>query len=199
MTRFVFAAAMLGAATFAGAACLPSPKPVTVNYVILAGRAPGAPPGNPSGTLGISRVSLPGYLDRGEVATRTGTKVTYSATERWAEPLAESVPRLLADDLATALAPSGFAVAPHAAGDLALVVDVERFELDGNGSCVLDARYALRDVMTDRIVKTGAGRYEERPSGPTGDAAAAALARALDRLAGDVVSGVGEVRATTAR
>lgn len=194
MRRFVFAAAVVGAG-----ACLPSPKPVTIDYLVLASRAPAAQPGAPTATLGISRVSLPGYLDRGEVATRTGTKITYSPTERWAEPLAESVPRLLTEDLAAALAPSQIAVSSRSAGDLALVVDVERFERDGNGSCVLDARYSLRDVPSDRIVKTGAARYEETPSARTGDATAAALAKALARLAGDVVSGVGEVRAATAR
>jgi uncharacterized protein len=180
-------------------ACLPSPKPITTNYVVLAGRAPSALPGHASATLGIARVSLPGYLDRGEVATRTGTRVTYSATDRWAEPLAESVPRLLADDLAVALAPSGVAVSSHAAGDLALVVNVERFELDGGGSCILDARYTLRDVDSDQVLKIGAARYEETPATPTGDGTASALAKALERLAADIVTGVAEVRATTAR
>jgi uncharacterized lipoprotein YmbA len=180
-------------------ACLPSPKPVTTNYVVLAGRAPSALPGHAStATLGIARVSLPGYLDRGEVATRTGTRVTYSPTDRWAEPLAESVPRLLADDLAVALAPSGVAVSSHAAGDLALVVNVERFELDGSGSCILDARYTLRDVDSDQVVKIGAARYEETPTTPTGDGTASALEKALERVAADVVLGVTEVRATTA-
>jgi uncharacterized protein len=179
--------------------CLPSPKPVTTDYIVLAGRAPTALPGQPTATLGIGYVTLPGYLDRGELATRTGTRITYSPTERWAEPLAESVPRLLADDLASALVPSGMAVSSHAAGDLTLVVSVERFERDGDGHCILDARYTLRDVLGDRVVKVGASRYEETPTALTGDATAMALAKALERLAADVVQGVSEVRATTAR
>ncbi len=174
--------------------CLPSPKPVQTDYYVLAARAPTLPPGRPTATLGVSRVTLPGYLDRGEVATRSGQRITYSPTERWAEPLDVSVPRLLAEDLAAALAPAGIAVVARAAGDLSLVVEIDRFERDADGPCVVDARWTLRDVVPDRVVKSGAARYQETPSAATGDAVAAALAKALDRLGADIAAAAGPAR-----
>jgi uncharacterized lipoprotein YmbA len=175
------------------AACLPSPKPVHIDYFVLGrARPPAAPPAAPTTTLGVNRVTLPGYLDRGELATRAGSRLTYSPTERWAEPLADSVPRLLVDDLSAALAAAGVAVSARAAGDLGLIVDLERFERDADGHCILEARWTLRDPTQERIIRSGAARYEETPTAASGDATATALARTLERLSGDIAAAVRE-------
>jgi len=50
---------------------------------------------------GLGPIRLPAYLDRNEVATRVSpTEVTYSATDRWAAPLAATVSSVLVQILA---------------------------------------------------------------------------------------------------
>ena len=179
--------------------CLPSPKPVQIDYYVLGGGVPSAPgaASETTATLAINRVTLPGYLDRGEVATRTQNHITYSPTERWAEPLTDSVPKLLAQDLAAALGPDRIGVTSRstAAPDLGLSVELERFERDGDGRVVLEARWWVRQMSEDRVIRSGTSRFEESPGGPTGDATAASLARAIDRLAVEIATAVHAARA----
>jgi uncharacterized protein len=180
-------------------ACLPTAKEVKVDYFVLGGesRAQATPvaPAKPMATLAIVNATLPGYLDRGELATRSGARVLYSASERWAEPLADSVPRLLAFDMAATLGPDRIAVTSreNTAPEMGLQVELVRFERDADGRVVLEANWSLRSAADDRLVRTATSRFEESP-GPGADAAVAALARLLGRLSDEIAESVRQLR-----
>ena len=119
------------------AGCLPTPAPVRYEYVVLAPSERKAP--DPTvATVGLTRVTVPSYLDREELATRAGNRLEFSARERWAEPLADSVPRVLADNLEA----NGIGV-PSARADFALVVGIAQrppgLELDAALAVALEA------------------------------------------------------------
>ena len=170
------------------AACLPSPARVHYEYVVLvAAEAKTTDP--PLATVGLTRVTIPRYLDREELATRTGNRLEFAARERWAEPLADSVPRVLADSLEA----NGMAVASER-GDYTLAVDIERFERDGEGSVDLQARWTLRDAARDLVIRSGRTRLAEPTAGAGSEATARAMSSVLGRFAAEVAGTVREAR-----
>ena len=181
---FAFAFAL----AIALAACLPSPAPVHYEYVVLV--APEAKTTEPPvATVGLTRVTLPRYLDREELATRAGHRLEFAARERWAEPLADSVPRVLADSLEA----NGMGIAT-ARGDYALAVEIERFERNGEGGVELEARWTLRDAARDQVVRSGRTRLAEPTAGAGGEATAQAMSTVLGRFAAEVARTVREAR-----
>ena len=50
--------------------------------------------------IGVGPVIMPGYLDRVQIVTRTGTdQVEISVFNRWAEPLEDGIARILAEEI----------------------------------------------------------------------------------------------------
>src|SRR5215831_20400858 len=52
-------------------------------------------------TLGVGPVTVPPYLDRSQIVTRTSrAKLTLADFDQWAGPLADTIARVLSEDLA---------------------------------------------------------------------------------------------------
>ena len=152
----------------------------------------------------LSPVTLPDYLDRDALVVPTGAAgLQVLAGQRWAEPLRESVPRLLRLDLATLLGDAAVHGAPLAAGTdpgRALKVELLAFEPTADRSTVtLVARWEWRV----RAGEAGAGGRAEgglptsqnaRLSVAAGDSTVEALVVAhrvaLSQLAGQIARGV---------
>ena len=75
----------------------------TSNYYMLTASAAPAPTGNhPS--LGVGPIEVPQYLNRSSmVYGKDANRVTVSSYERWAEPLADGIQRVLGFNLAASL------------------------------------------------------------------------------------------------
>jgi uncharacterized lipoprotein YmbA len=167
--------------------CL-SPRADTSRYFTLPAASAPAGGGAAVPVLGLGPVTLPPYLDRNEVATRVSPEqVTYSGTDRWAGPLDDLVARALAEDLrarlpAVAVVRWPWPVQPGP--DVAVAVDFLRLEADAGGGATLQARWTV--TVRGSAPVPGESRIHE-PS-PAGDAsaAAAALGRAVDGLAGEL-------------
>lgn len=178
-------AALLVAAWLAGCA-LGGKQPTYDYYVLTPTRPLAAETDRPSEvarrpSLIISQVTIPGYLDRDAIATReTDNRLSYSKTERWAEPLEEAIESTLRQELAAELMPEGFNVpARSGAPTYDVHVDILRFERNGPRHVELWARWTLRSNATQ--VHTGETRLH-MPVGGSGSAAAG-LSRALAQLA----------------
>jgi uncharacterized protein len=172
-------------------------SPATRFYVLTpqAG-APAAAPAPVGAALSVGPVSLPGYLDRPQIVTRSGSdQVQFAEFDRWAEPLPDSVPRLLSEDLETALPAMAVARGPAPAAavrQFQLAVSVSRFDGALGGDVVLEARWRLsgpeQQVQANRF-----SRIVERTGGAGYDALVAAMSRALGRLAHDMAAAVGSL------
>ncbi len=197
-------------ASFTSCACSILPKADAVRdkfYVLVAD--PGPPAGDPLGkptTLVVARVTVPAYLDRAELVTRTeDNQISLQRNERWAEPLVEALPRILAADLAALLATSNVAVSTHGgtASELTLLVDVQRFERNTKGQVEIRALWSLQDPLHG-VVKSGETNLSEpaapaeggaAPAGePDGEATAAALSQGLRKLALAIGTAVREAK-----
>ena len=144
-------------------------------------------------TVALGRVSLPGALDRPQIARRkAGNEIVFSEEERWAGPLDDMVRRVLADDLAARL-PAGVSLIESAATTppgVTLAVEVSRFDADESGAVTLTARWEtlgptgapFRPASESTIVEPGSGK----------DAAAVAttMSRAVAALAARIAAGL---------
>ena len=191
---FVLAALGLGIFVVALTGCAGSSAPGRLYVLTPAPEARLAPlgsavPGGP--VLGVGPVRLPGLLDRPQIVTRRGAEEIDAAEfHRWAEPLAESVPRILAENLATLRKTERvvlFAWDPAQAVQDQVVVDVMRFDGAMGGDVVLDARWRIlatdgKELAVNRSVLI-------QPIDGTGyPAVVAAMSRALAALSREIAA-----------
>jgi uncharacterized protein len=144
-------------------------------------------------TVALGRVSLPGTLDRPQIARRQGgNEIVYSEEERWAGPLDDMTRRVLADDLAARLPPGTVLVDSEAKlpAGLTIAVDVSRFDADETGIVTLAARW-------EALGRTGVpgsaareARIVEPGSGTDAAAIAATMSRAVAALAARIAAGL---------
>ena len=144
-------------------------------------------------TLAVEQVTIPGYLDREQIVTRTvAHRLVYSRTDRWAEPLDQAFERTLREELAARLVPAGIQVLSRGgvpAYDL--TIDVLRFERSGADQIELWARWTLRSD-TD-VVDSGETRIRLAMNGEDSNAMASSLSEAVARMATELAARVRKV------
>jgi uncharacterized lipoprotein YmbA len=174
--------------------CAGSSAPVRLYVLTPAPEALVAPlgaavPGGPA--LGVGPVRLPGLLDRPQIVTRRGAdEIDEAEFHRWGEPLADSVPRILAENLAALRKTERvalFAWDSAQAVQHQVVVDVMRFDGSMGGDVVLDARWRI--LATDGKELAANRSLLTQPTGGTGyPAAVAAMSRALAALSREIAA-----------
>jgi len=175
--------------------CVLAPRPDHTRYYTLSPEA--GPPAAARGTapsLGLGPITWPPYLDRPELATRLGPEqIGYSAVERWAAPLDEIFERALAEDLRARVPAREVVLWPwsrSAPPDLAVSVQVLRFESEAAGAAVFDARWTLQGGAGGPALASGETRFREAVPPNDAASAVAALARGIGSLARDVAAAV---------
>jgi uncharacterized lipoprotein YmbA len=150
MMRFeVVPSLVLGLAT-AGCLGLGSGTPPVRSYVLTSVGVGWPAPPDPGkiGSIGLGPVTIPRFLDRPQIVTATaGNEVVFAELDRWAEPLADGIARVLAENLAIFL--PGVRVERHpwpayVAPQLEIRVDVLRFEGGNEGEAAIEVRWSLR-------------------------------------------------------
>lgn len=149
--------------------------------------------------LGLGPIALPEYLERAALVTRVAaTEIQLSSHARWAEPLDEAIERTLRQNLAALLAPRRIASHPWPPSqrpELAVAVDVTRFELDARGDALLGARWTVRDARTGTVLDARDTSLVEPAGGRGTEAGVEALSRALAGLSREIAAVVRERRA----
>lgn len=144
-------------------------------------------------TIGIGPVRLPGYVDRGPIVTRRGAEqIDLGELDRWGEPLADAVPRILTENLATLMPAERFAQFPWMGSrpiQYQVVIDVTRFDGPLGGAVVLESRWRIigpeRKDLGERRFATS-----EPAGAATYSAQVAAMSRALGALSRDIAAGL---------
>ena len=97
--------------------------------------------------IGVGPVELPRYLDRPQMVIRmSGNALAMAEFDQWAEPLQESVIRILAENLSLLLATDYVATFPWpraARLEYQVTVNVTQFEAGPDGEVRLAARWAV--------------------------------------------------------
>jgi uncharacterized lipoprotein YmbA len=159
---------------------------------------------NPSGRQDLAvggrtrPVYVPEYLQSRKIATRVGpNRVEYSNLDYWAEPLDQSVPRVLARDLSRSLRTDRVFLFPwnrRTHVDYQLEIDVERFDIDANNQAELGAHWSIKNPKTGKVFESGYAR-ETRAAGSEGASRTSALSAALGAFGDDLalrVNGIQE-------
>jgi uncharacterized lipoprotein YmbA len=160
------------------AACsLGGHRPTYSYFVLTSTPATASRPGGRA--VAVAQVTIPGYLDREQIASRMGgNHLVYSTSDRWAEPLDQAFERTLRADLAA----RGIDVQSRA--DAELSIDVLRFERTGPDHVELWARWTLRG--DGRVIDRGETRLHVALSGQDSGAIASALSEAIARMASQI-------------
>lgn len=100
-------------------------------------------------SVGVGPITMPGYLKRTRLVTRqSDNELKYLETERWAQPLEESLQYALAENLGSLLWTDDVVLHPWyktRQPEYSVEVDVGRFEGRADGSAALVARWTVRD------------------------------------------------------
>jgi len=142
-------------------------------------------------TLAVGPVTVPPYLDRPQIVTRTSrAKLNLADFEQWAGPLADTIARVLSEDLALLIPTERVVLYPWPRTmdpDYQLSVEVLQFERGPGNQVVLVARWSLLDrdakelaLRTSRLTLTASGTDYE--------ATATAMGQALETLAQDMAT-----------
>jgi uncharacterized lipoprotein YmbA len=146
--------------------------------------------------LGIGPVTLPAYLDRLEIAHRSGeNELQYADMDRWAAPLKTTFSRTLADNLAAMLPTDRISLYPWTRStriDYQITVDVTRFDVDASGTVVLVAGWEVIRVDDGSIVSRRRQSYAEAVGSMSYPAIVAAQSRTLAFLSQDIVASIGQ-------
>ena len=146
---------------------------------------------NANFTVGLGTLELPGYLDRQQMVTRTSNnRLSYSETERWAAPLAESFSRVLGQNIAHLLRPMQMIQFPwQSTGvpDYQVKIEVIQFEANSDQNAWLTARWSVID-RNKRILVSQRSHLNRRAASLSTEDFVKALSATLGDLSREIVS-----------
>jgi uncharacterized lipoprotein YmbA len=153
--------------------------------------APPASAGQRDLTLGVGPVTVPPYLDRPQIVTRTSrAKLALADFDQWAGPLAETIARVLAEDLSLLIPTDRVVFYPWPRNidpDYQVTVEVLQFDRGPEGEVVLAARWSLLDRDGKELVLR-TSRLRQAAGGADYEATVTAMGRTLDALARDMAA-----------
>jgi uncharacterized lipoprotein YmbA len=202
MTRrsfsFVVLCALLSC-SYPGCSLL-EPQPDPTQFFVLTALAPSNPERATTDTspVGIGPIIIPEYLDRTNIVRRFApNRVAISELEWWAEPLDNSLLRVLGDNLAARLGTPAVLRYPWPLlmkPAYSVAINFSRFDILSAERVHLAARWVVRGGQPRRVLLTRESSIEKTPAGPTTGEAVTALSEALDDLSAEIASAVQTVR-----
>jgi uncharacterized protein len=175
---------------FAGCVDIGSQTAPSRFYVLSATDPTTAP--SPSGlSLLVGPVTLPRYLDRPQIVTRSNpNQLELAEYDRWGGRLDDNFARVLSQDISVHLNTSRVALFPRdqrSSDAVQISVDVSRFEKVGAHSDVeLDAQWSISPPDRGAKPVIGTSRIRVRPSGDSFPEIVAAMSSAVDKLAQEI-------------
>ncbi len=179
-------------------AALPGCAGAPARLYVLTPLPPSAASGAGSGLggriIGVPQVTIPEYLDRPEIVSFTGPfELSANRDDRWAEPLAANVTRVLTENLSVLLGTDGVRSAPSLVDeriDYEVTVAFERFERAASGDSVLDAHWAVRDGTTRKTLVRDRARLATPVPGNGYPSLVAAMNDNLTVLSRDIAAAI---------
>jgi uncharacterized lipoprotein YmbA len=147
--------------------------------------------------IGIFPVSLPKYLKKSQIVTRTGNNELHLAEyNRWAGKIEEDIGRVIAENLSHLLATDKVLSYPALdiiALDYTLKIDISRFEGRLGGEIEFIARWAVFDGQGNTLYGVKATRIIEPTQGRGYSEIVAAQSRALAAFSREVADAIVEL------
>lgn len=157
-----------------------------------------------SPVLALGPILLPDYLGRTQMVIRgEGARLQLDEFNRWAEPLKEAVPRIVASNLDGLV--RDFVVVQFGgravAADFRLFGSVRRFDADTRGQAVLIVQWGMNSNLGEPVLPPRTARYEtSTPAGASPEDVAQAMSSLLADFSRDIAlamsRSLAELRAT---
>ena len=146
------------------AGCL-SRTPVPIFYTLTPVEpAVAAGAGADGPALAVGPASLPRYLDRPQIATRRGNRVSYAEYTRWAATLESELLRVMGANLGSLLRTTRVVVYPAEPNfpvAYRVTVQVEQFDGQPGGEVVLQARWAIARPRASEPAAVGSSEIKQ--------------------------------------
>jgi uncharacterized protein len=137
-------------------------------------------------SIGLGPVTLPDYLDRPQIVTRTQQNMVHLAEfDRWAGPLSSSVSRILAENLMFLLNTDSVVQYPWPASfDVTYQVLIDCYRFDGvlGDKALLDVQWSVVGKKGRKVLLLKRSTFAEPVGGSSYEALVAAQSRALGSL-----------------
>ena len=146
-------------------------------------------------SVGVGPVKIPEYLDRSGIVTRvTSNELTVAEFNKWAEPLDESFPRVLVENLSSLLCTKTVLIFPWKGSiplDYRIYVDVIRMDGKLGESAVLDVSWTIMGGAEKKgVLVMERSSYKEPAGGQDHEDFVAAQSRNVGTLSRDVAEAV---------
>ncbi len=155
-------------------------------------------PGAPQVVLGIGPVTIPDYLDRPQIVTRTSrNELTLSEYRRWAGSFGSDASRVLEENLDTMLSADGVAVVSWRRGvpnDYRVAVQITRFDVTEGADVELKAQWVIYAKDGKQVLLLRESDIRKPVTGSGYDPAVEGMGQALADLSRDILQGVRLVR-----
>jgi uncharacterized lipoprotein YmbA len=144
--------------------------------------------------LGIGPISLPEYVDRRQVVTRTSqNEITFSEFQRWAEPLLNNFSRVFKENLALLVKTDDIFMYPwphNMALEYIITADVIRFDAVPGDKAVLEVRWLLWRGNDRELLINKKSSFETPLTSSKYDVLVAAMSASLSKFSLQVAEAV---------
>jgi uncharacterized protein len=155
--------------------------------------SPGAS-GEQGPTIGVGPVTLPRYLDRPQIITRTSPyELELAEFDRWAESLDANFSRVLADNLSLLIPASRVVIAPWPRAtpiDYQVMVDATHFLSQKGGESLLIADWMLFKGEGEQVLMRGKSRLSAPAAGQDYAAIVAAMSQTVAGLSREIATAI---------
>ncbi|MGC9965256.1 MAG: PqiC family protein [Syntrophobacteraceae bacterium] len=140
--------------------------------------------------IGVGPVTIPDYLDRPQIVTRTtDSSLQFAEFDRWAEPLEKNLARVLADNLSVMVPSERVYVFPwpkSVAVRCRVTLEIAHLEKMPDEKVLLDARWNVLDG--DKLLAAKRSRLVLPVEGAGFEAVASAQSRAVEALSREIAT-----------
>jgi uncharacterized protein len=147
-------------------------------------------------SVGIGPIKLPEYVNRLQIVNRTSpNELVLSNFHLWAEPLGDSVPRVLGENISRLTCVKEVSLFPWRASRLPdYRVEAEVLYMDGNlgGEVGFEAWWSISSGADKTTLVTRTSRYRTPVAGGTYDALAQAHSATLEAFSRDIADALRE-------
>ena len=154
-----------------------------------------------AGIIGIGPLAFPTYLDRPQIAVRSGgNQIDYADSHRWAEPLKTAFIQTLSENLSRMLSVERSVIYPWSRStslDYQVMVNVTRFDADAAGNVTLTTDWEIMRTIDSYSVDQNKATYTEAAGSIDYPAIVAAQSRAVEQLSRDIAAAINKAVAIT--
>ena len=145
-------------------------------------------------TIGVGPLHLPAYLDRPQIVTRVNpNEIKLAEFDNWAEPLKDSVNRVLVENLTRLLCTEAVVIFPwKKSSHIDYQIDIKIVWMDGKlgEKAILVSQWAVIDAFDKSVLLTKTSQYTESITDTGYSALVAAHSRLIAALSQDIANAI---------